>query len=383
MAEEGELTPEELLEHIRQLKVSDLLLSILPTVAQLGYAKLEPDGRDLEQARLAIDSLRALAAVLAGSVPEEVVQRLRAGDREPAARLREGGRRKAGEELRAGPDDGRDWKRGHEAGPRARSSPSCCRSSRCSRAEPRSGRARSGAVDVDRRAVARRVGGREELVVLALPRVGELEVRSCSRAGRGRSATAARDPAPGPCCTRIGGIFGGRAAGHEPGAAALRWIPSSTAVILSDDVRDGSAKRAVPGNEERREPTVQRSTGRWTAAGLDVQPLGRVVAPDRVPNSPEDLSQSDRLHVGRVRLRRHAGHVLDHDHASGSALLDVNLDRQQRRALVNDAGRQSRTACECPARSPARGSGSFAGPEATLCPAPGSTFFTGAAIAKT
>jgi hypothetical protein len=74
VAEEGELSQEELLEHIRQLKVSDLLLSILPTVAQLGYAKLEADGRDLEQARLAIESLRALTAVLAGSVPEEVVQ---------------------------------------------------------------------------------------------------------------------------------------------------------------------------------------------------------------------------------------------------------------------------------------------------------------------
>ena len=72
MAEEGELSQEELLEHIRQLKVSDLLLSILPTVAQLGYAKLESDGRDLEQARL--ESLRALTTVLAGSVPEEVVQ---------------------------------------------------------------------------------------------------------------------------------------------------------------------------------------------------------------------------------------------------------------------------------------------------------------------
>ena len=73
MAEEGELSPEELLEHIRQLKVSDILLSMLPTLAQLGYAKLEPEGRDLEQARLAIDSLRALTPILAGSVPEEVV----------------------------------------------------------------------------------------------------------------------------------------------------------------------------------------------------------------------------------------------------------------------------------------------------------------------
>ena len=73
MAEEGELSQEELLEHIRQLKVSDLLLSILPTIAQLGYAKLEPEGRDLEQARLAIESLRALTPIVAGSVPDDVV----------------------------------------------------------------------------------------------------------------------------------------------------------------------------------------------------------------------------------------------------------------------------------------------------------------------
>jgi hypothetical protein len=73
VAEEGELSQEELLEHIRQLKVSDLLLSILPTIAQLGYAKLEPEGRDLEQARLAIESLRALTPIVAGSVPDEVV----------------------------------------------------------------------------------------------------------------------------------------------------------------------------------------------------------------------------------------------------------------------------------------------------------------------
>ncbi len=73
MGDEGELSQEELLEHIRQLKVSDILLSMLPTVAQLGYAKLEPEGRDLEQAKLAIESLRALTPLLAGTVPEEVV----------------------------------------------------------------------------------------------------------------------------------------------------------------------------------------------------------------------------------------------------------------------------------------------------------------------
>jgi hypothetical protein len=69
-----ELTPEELLEHIRRMKVSDLLLSTITTVAQLGYAKLDPAGRDLEQAKLAIDSLRALVPVLEGAVPDEVVR---------------------------------------------------------------------------------------------------------------------------------------------------------------------------------------------------------------------------------------------------------------------------------------------------------------------
>jgi hypothetical protein len=72
--EAEELTPEELLEHIRRMKVSDLLLSTITTVAQLGYAKLDPSGRDLQQAKLAIESLRVLVPVLEGSVPEEVLR---------------------------------------------------------------------------------------------------------------------------------------------------------------------------------------------------------------------------------------------------------------------------------------------------------------------
>ena len=69
-----ELTPEELLDQIRRMKVTDLLLSTMSTVAQLGYAKLDPAGRDLEQAKLAIDSLTALVPVLEGAVPEEVLR---------------------------------------------------------------------------------------------------------------------------------------------------------------------------------------------------------------------------------------------------------------------------------------------------------------------
>jgi hypothetical protein len=68
-----ELSPEELLEHIRQMKVSDVLLATLPTVAQLGYAKLDPASRDLVQAKLAIESLSALVRVLEGAVPDEVL----------------------------------------------------------------------------------------------------------------------------------------------------------------------------------------------------------------------------------------------------------------------------------------------------------------------
>ena len=69
-----ELSAEELLEHIRRMKVSDLLVSTVSTVAQLGYAKLDPAGRDLEQAKLAIDSLRALIPILEEAVPEDVLR---------------------------------------------------------------------------------------------------------------------------------------------------------------------------------------------------------------------------------------------------------------------------------------------------------------------
>ena len=74
---EGEPTPEELFEQIKRLKVSDVLLSTLPTLAQLAYAKLEPDLRDLEQVRIAIEGMRALVPVLEGAVPEDVLRDFR------------------------------------------------------------------------------------------------------------------------------------------------------------------------------------------------------------------------------------------------------------------------------------------------------------------
>ena len=76
MAEEqpkSELTPEDVAEAIRKLTVSDLLLSTISTTAQLGYAKLDPESRDLEQARLAIEAVKALLPVLEGAVADEVL----------------------------------------------------------------------------------------------------------------------------------------------------------------------------------------------------------------------------------------------------------------------------------------------------------------------
>jgi hypothetical protein len=69
-----EPTPEELLEAVRNMRVADLLLSTAATLAQLGFAKLDESTRDLEQARLAIEGLKALLGALEGSVSEEVLR---------------------------------------------------------------------------------------------------------------------------------------------------------------------------------------------------------------------------------------------------------------------------------------------------------------------
>ena len=70
----SEPTAEQLLEAIRQMKVSDLLQSTVYTLAQLGFAKLDEQTRDLEQARMAIEAMRALVPVLEGALDEQAVK---------------------------------------------------------------------------------------------------------------------------------------------------------------------------------------------------------------------------------------------------------------------------------------------------------------------
>jgi hypothetical protein len=64
-------------EQLRNLKVSDLLVQTLYTVSSLGYRKLSEEDRDLDQAKLAIEALRALLPVLEGVVSPDVVRDFR------------------------------------------------------------------------------------------------------------------------------------------------------------------------------------------------------------------------------------------------------------------------------------------------------------------
>jgi hypothetical protein len=68
------VSEEQLLEALSQLQVSDLLVQSLSTVSSLAYHRLAEESRDLEQARLAIEALRALVPVLRGAVSDELVR---------------------------------------------------------------------------------------------------------------------------------------------------------------------------------------------------------------------------------------------------------------------------------------------------------------------
>jgi hypothetical protein len=82
MAEDETKTPqpseeelvEQLQEELKKLKIADVLVQTVFTVSSLGYRRLGEEDRDLEQARLAIEALRALVPVLKGAVSDEVTR---------------------------------------------------------------------------------------------------------------------------------------------------------------------------------------------------------------------------------------------------------------------------------------------------------------------
>jgi hypothetical protein len=65
---------EQLQAELSRLKVSDLLVQTVYTISSLGYHRLSGASKDLEQARLAIEALKALVPVLQGAVADEVVR---------------------------------------------------------------------------------------------------------------------------------------------------------------------------------------------------------------------------------------------------------------------------------------------------------------------
>jgi hypothetical protein len=68
----------ELAEELRKLRVEDVLIQTLVTISSIGYGRLglteeTRESRDLEQSRLAIETLRAVTPVLERVVPAELI----------------------------------------------------------------------------------------------------------------------------------------------------------------------------------------------------------------------------------------------------------------------------------------------------------------------
>jgi hypothetical protein len=68
-------TEEELREALEKIAVADVLLSALTTTLSLGFQRVAPESRDLLQAKLAIEALRALEPVLREAEVDDAVVR--------------------------------------------------------------------------------------------------------------------------------------------------------------------------------------------------------------------------------------------------------------------------------------------------------------------
>jgi hypothetical protein len=65
---------EELVAEFRKAKVEDFLVHTCSLLASLGFGKLAPDARDLDQARLAIEALKALQPLVPAEARRDVQQ---------------------------------------------------------------------------------------------------------------------------------------------------------------------------------------------------------------------------------------------------------------------------------------------------------------------
>jgi hypothetical protein len=79
VSENEEEVARRLAEELRQLKVEDVVVSVLIQISSIGYRRLglteeTKDERDLGQAKLAIDTMKALTPVLGQVVPGELIR---------------------------------------------------------------------------------------------------------------------------------------------------------------------------------------------------------------------------------------------------------------------------------------------------------------------
>lgn len=73
--EPGTPSEEELREALDRVAVADVLVNALSATASLGFRRVSAEARDLAQARLAIEALRALEPVLREAGVEEAIVR--------------------------------------------------------------------------------------------------------------------------------------------------------------------------------------------------------------------------------------------------------------------------------------------------------------------
>ena len=76
---EEEQLARALAEELSRLRIEDVLIQTLITISSIGYRRLglteeTKDDRDLQQAKLAIDTMAALTPILERVVPEELVR---------------------------------------------------------------------------------------------------------------------------------------------------------------------------------------------------------------------------------------------------------------------------------------------------------------------
>lgn len=78
--QEEEVSPEEaskeVAEQLRKIKVSDLVVQNAVALIQLGFIRISDEQRDLAQARLAIDTLRALEPIIREQISAEMADEL-------------------------------------------------------------------------------------------------------------------------------------------------------------------------------------------------------------------------------------------------------------------------------------------------------------------